>query len=191
MENGSLKLLCLHTAKPLDPFVDHFGIMQSKGSNLFLHPLRQNMKQVLLRTGLTIADIYSQIWRPTFEHCQKFLSKLVSLRITLFSVDRYLKPYSQNLKVEVNNLAAGLKRCSPDVPDHGKIDLALSKVKDYWRICEYQEGAQVFLDLKNVLNLERGNFIQIQKLATNVSFSADVPTLRFLASTSVGNINEG
>ena len=170
MKDGILKLSCLHDAKPLDSFVDHFGIMQSKGSNLFLLPLRQNMKQVLLKTGLSVADIYPQIWKPTFLHCQKLLNGLASLQMTLSSVDLYLKPCKKNLKAEVKSLAAGLKRCSVVVPDSRTIDLALSKVTDYWRICEYQGGAQVFLDLRKVLNLEGGDFSRILKLAANVSF---------------------
>ena len=177
VKDGILKLSCLHDARPLDPFVDHFGIMQSKGSSLFLQPLRQNMKQVLMRTGLTIADIYSQIWKPTFVHCQKLVNGLASLKMTLSFVNLHLKPCKKNLETEVRILATGLKRCSTVVPDNGTIDLALSKVRDYWRICEYQGGAQVVLNLRKVLNLEGGDFSQIQKLAANVSYQL-VVTIR-------------
>ncbi len=162
-----MKLSCLEIAKPLDSFVDHFDIMYRRSSNLFVQPLKQKKKEVVLNSNLTINDIYPLIWQPIFEHCQKLLNHLATHQITLTTVDHHLKPHAATLESDVFNLATGMHKCLNTTPDFTVLRSALSKVEVYWRICEYHDGAQVFLNLRNVLQLT-GDFNLIQMFAVSV-----------------------
>ncbi len=164
VEGETLELSCLEAAKPLDAFVDHFDIMFKRSSNLFIQPLNRKMKQVL---ALKIDNIYPLIWQPVFEHCQKLLNDLATHQITLATVDRHLKPHATTLERDVTNLAIGMHKCLTATPACTTLQDALSKVNDYWMICEYQDGAQVFLCLQEVLQLT-GDFTLIEKFASSV-----------------------
>ncbi len=166
VEGETFKMSCLEAAKPLDSFVDHFGIMHS---NLFIQSLNRKMKQVLVNPGVTINEIYTLIWRPVFEQCQQLLHDLATHQITLATVDHCLTPHASTLVPDIMNLAVGMHKClkTPTAPNYGTLRCAMSKVEDYWKICEYQDGAQVFLCLKEVLQLS-GDFALIQMFASSV-----------------------
>jgi len=170
VENNVLKLFCLEAAKPLDPFVDQFGTMSSAGSNMFMQLLNTKLKYLCIQTGLPISDIYTRAWKPTFVHCFGFINNLAQLELTLKDVDRYLQPYKVSLETELLNLTEGLKRCSPGVPELRLVQEAILKVRNYWSICDYGDGACVFLQLRDVLNLT-GDFTIIEKFATDVSYN--------------------
>ena len=170
MEGETFKLSCFEAAKPLDSFVDHFGIMYRRSSNLFVLPLNRKMKEVLVvNPGVTINEIYTLIWRPVFEQCEKLLDDLATHQITLATVDHRLKPHASTLEPDIINLAVGMHKClnTPTAPNYTTLRGAMSKVEDYWKICEYQDGAQVFLHLKEVLQLS-GDFVLIQMFASSV-----------------------
>ncbi len=169
VEGKTLKLFCFEEAKPLDSFVDHFGIMYRRSSILFVQPLNQKMKQVLINPGVTINEIYALVWQPVFEECQKLLDDLATHQITLATVDHRLKPHASTLKRDITNLAVGMHKClnTPTAPNHSTLRSAMSKIEDYWRICEYRDGAQVFLHLKEVLQLS-GDFALIQMFDSSV-----------------------
>ena len=168
-KDGAPVLLCCQAAKPLEPFADHFHNMMKKSSNLFLRPLEKRLtRTVASRSDLTIAHIYPEIWQPVFDECRKLLDSLINQSITLSHIDTRLKEYSDNLETVVFNLAVGLSKCLLLEPDHSQLRRALWKINQYWKLCEYRTGAQVFLQLRNVLKL-KGDFGLVENFSSQVT----------------------
>ena len=168
-KDGTPVLLCYQAAKPLDPFVDHFDIMMKKSSNLFLHPLDIRLRiTVATRTDLTLAHIHTEIWQPVFDSCRKLLDTLIDQTMTLSYIDTHLKTYSEELDHVVYNLAVGLSKCLAIPPDQTRLRRSLLSIHQYWKLCEYQAGAQVFLHLRDVLKL-KGDFKLVERFSSQVN----------------------
>ena len=159
--NNTFKLLCLQSAKSLDPFVDYFAIMMKTSPLLFVRALDNKVQEVLVRkdVDLSIEDIHATIWQPVFTFCQQLINKLADQSIPLSLVDEHLKtePFSSSLLSHLKALTTAIRNCSQQVPTFPKLEDAVKKVNDYWRLCDYRDGAQVFLQLRNVLKL-KGDF---------------------------------
>ncbi len=165
LENDELQLCCLKSAQPLDVFVDNFAIMKRKSPIIFTRKLTKKLKEALatLNTEITVNDIFSKIWQPAFTFCQNLLTSLADQSMKLDFVDKHLTKFSETLLNDVRNLAEAIRSCgfqSTTPPVH-ELKLAVKKVCDYWRLCRYEEGARVFLQLRNVLNL-KGDFSVIE-----------------------------
>ena len=170
ISDGIPSLLCYEAARPLDPFVDHFDIMMKKSSNLFLHPIDKQLKRVIASctSTLTIADIYTEIWQPVFDNCRKLLDSLIDQTIKLSYVDTHLKEYYDNLETVVYNLAVGVGKCLNVTIEQTRLRMPLWNIHQYWRACEYHTGAQLFLRLREMLQLN-GDFKLVERLSSQVS----------------------
>ena len=168
-EGETFKLKCFEAADPLYAFADHFLIMMTNKSNLFIRPLEKKMRQVVNTSSeSTIADIHPLIWKPTFDHCQQLLKSLTDQTIMLADVDKHFKPFAVQLETQVKILADGIGECVKMPPNQPGIQLALRQVRNYWKLCEYRNGADVFLRLRDVLNLHNGDFKDVERFATEV-----------------------
>ena len=168
-EEGQFHIKCFEAATPLNDFAEHFLIMMKIRSNLFIRPLEKKVKQVVnASTNPTISDIHTSIWKPTFDHCQQLLHSLIDQTIMLADVDKHFKPFEAQLETQVTNLATGIGDCVKLKPDSSKIKLALDRVRNYWKLCQYREGADVFLRLRDVLNLKDGDFKEVELFSTEV-----------------------
>ena len=168
-EGESFRIKHFEAAIPLNDFAEHFLSMMTKRSNLFLRPLETKMKHVLRNTAdLTIASIHILIWKPTFDHCHHLLKSLSDQTIKLAHVDKHFRDFDDQLETQVSNLAAGIGECVKMPPNNPRIQLALRRVRNYWKLCEYRDGADVFLDLRDVLNLQNGDFKHVEKFSTEV-----------------------
>ncbi len=202
-EDGSPQLLCYTSAKPLESFSDHFGTMMKHGSILFLHPLNNRLRKTLsTRSDLTIAHIYPEIWQPVFKDCQKLLQSLVDMSMTLSFVDQHLQTYKsmdqdlqscQNtLSNAVFNLNVGVSKCLEVKPDQGLLRTALWSIKQYWKLCQYQKGAHVFLKLRDILYL-KGDFGIVEILSHQVRLSVlvrQVCTYMYVITISALGVHE-
>lgn len=168
-DDGSLQLLCYQSAKSLDPFIDHFKVMMKHSSILFLDPLGDRLRRlVITKPNLAIDQIYFEIWQPVFEQCRSLLQTLDNQSMKLSFVDKHLQRYKDDINNVVFNLAVGVYKCLRVEPDYNTLTNALGKVEQYWKLCQYQTGAQIFLQLKNVMHL-KGDFSLIEKLSDQVS----------------------
>ena len=153
----NFQLCCLQSAKPLDSFVDQFAnlmMIQNKSPILFIRVLDKKVREALARSdALTINDIHSNIWQLAFTFCHQLVNSLADQSIKLSFVDKHLKNFSSSLLNDLENLTKALGKCSQCVPKFSELDVAVKRVEDYWRLCKYQDGAQVFLQLRDVLNL--------------------------------------
>ena len=168
-ESGKVEMKCFTAARPLDDFAPHFSIMMTtKRSNLFIRLLERRLRQVInSSTDLTIASISTLVWKPTFEHCQVLIDSLINLTIKLADVDKHFGDFKGQIETQVANLASGMWECLQSAPNQGKLQYALDRVRKYWKLCEYRDGADVFLELKEVLNLH-GDFKGVEKFSTEV-----------------------
>ena len=145
--------------------------MMTKRSNLFVRPLEKKLKSVIAsnsETEVSISDIFSLVWKPTFEHCVTLLESLADLTIKLAAVDKYLKEFSETLDTQVKILSDGISECTKKAGDPTRLNLALIRVQNYWKLCEYRHGADVFLRLRDVLELQRGDFSDVERFSTEV-----------------------
>ncbi len=86
--------------------------------------------------------------------------------MTLSFVDLHLQNLN-NLDNAVLNLAVGITKCMGTQPTQGPLKNALWRIKQYWKLCQYQTGANVFLRLRDVLNL-KGDFEIVKRLSQQV-----------------------
>ena len=162
LENDKLQLCCLKSAQPLDIFVDNFGLMKRKNPNIFTLKLTKKLKETLrLDIEITVSDIFPKIWQPAFVFCEKLLTDLADRSMKLDFVDKHLTQFNKNLLNDVKNLAEAIRSCSKPTPQSHQLQSAVKKVHDYWRLCRYEDGARVFLQLRDVLNL-KGDFSLIE-----------------------------
>ena len=168
-EEGTFQIKCFEAANPLNAFAEHFLIMMTKKSNLFIRPLEKKVRQVVNTSSeSTIADIHTRIWKPTFDHCQQLLKSLTDQTIMLADVDKHFKPFADQLETQVSNLSAGIVECVQIEADLRGIQSALHRVRNYWKLCEYRDGADVFLRLRDVLMLQSGDFKEVELFSTEV-----------------------
>ena len=172
LKDDTLVLKYYDIARPLDHFVEYISIMMlEKPSDLFLHFFNQKIQVVLNSTsGLTFADILPEIWQPVFAECQELLSSLLDQIIVLSSVDTHFKDYfqdSKKLETVLRNLAEGVSLCLNEELKEELLQKSLKSICEYWRLCEYQVGAQQLLQLREMLKLE-GDFELVEKFSTQV-----------------------
>ena len=119
-------------------------------------------------TSLTLEDIKPKMWDPAFRNCQSLLQELQDYSMNLARIDGCFKRYESNLEVQLMNLFAGVNACLGIEKDGSWIEGVVHRVKEYWQFCNYQKAATTFLSLKKALNLQKGDFSDVEKLATEV-----------------------
>ncbi len=170
LESDKLQICCLKSAQPLDVFVDNFAVMMRNSPNIFTCELKKKLKEALARvdTKITASDIFPQIWQPAFNFCLELLANLADQSMKLDFVDKHLAKFSETLLNDVRNLAEAISSCgSQCTPPIHELKLAVKKVQDYWRLCRYEDGARVFLQLRDVLNL-KGDFSRLFSVQVNI-----------------------
>ena len=120
-------------------------------------------------TNLKVADFYPLIWKPTFDNSRLLLETLANLTIKLVDCDRDLKDFTTTLDTQLDILRNGICRCAQVEIDATRIQTALSRVRMYWKLCEYRHGANIFLQLRDVLDLQDGDFSIVETFANTVS----------------------
>ena len=119
---------------------------------------------------LTIADIHTNVWQPAFDHCQNLLDQLHDQSMKLVDVDKIFKHYrGQQLESQLMTLFTGVNACS-DVKGEKNgtfIKSAVRRMNKYWDLCKYRDAANMFLELRSVLNL-KGDFRNVERLSTEV-----------------------
>ena len=119
---------------------------------------------------LTIADIHTSVWQPAFIDCQTMLDQLHDQSMKLVHVDKIFKHYrGQQLESQLMTLFTGVNVCS-DVKGETNgtfIKSAVRRMNEYWDLCKYRDAANMFLELRSVLDL-KGDFTNVERLSTEV-----------------------
>ena len=142
-----------------------------KQSELFMIFLGQQIKRVLdSRSRLAIADIYTEIWQPTFEECQGLLNSIIDQSIKLSLVDTLIKDYFpdvEKFKEAINILAKVVHSCLNEPMDENLLQKPFESICEYWKLCNNQIGAKLLLQLREMLKLE-GSFELVEKFSSQV-----------------------
>jgi len=167
-----VKILCFQSAGSLSVFAAKFYTMtQEHPSDLFVTGWKAAMSAAVRSNAgaaLTLADIHSKVWEPAFRNCQSLLDKLHDRSMKLSRIDGYFKQHEHDLETQLASLFAGVNACLGKPKNRAWIGGVVSCIHDYWQLCNYRKAASAFLDLKEALNLQKGDFSDVEKLATEV-----------------------
>ena len=171
-EGQTVRVLCFQSAGSLSSVADKFYLMNQKyASDLFIMGWRAAMNAAVKNsagTSLTLEDIEPKMWDPAFRNCQSLLQELQDYSMNLARIDGCFKRYESSLEVQLINLLAGVNACLGIEKDGGWIEGVVHRIKEYWQFRNYQKAATTFLSLKKALNLQKGDFSDVEKLATEV-----------------------
>ena len=171
-EGQKVRIICFQSAGSLKIFADKFYIMTQKHpSDLFVTGWRAAMNAAVRSSAgaaLTLADIHSKVWEPAFCNCQSLLQDLHDRSMKLSRIDVCFKRHESDLDMQLTNLFAGVNACLGETTSGAWIKGVVYRVHNYWHLRNYREAASAFLDLKKVLNLQKGDFSDVEKLATEV-----------------------
>ena len=120
---------------------------------------------------MTISDVGPQVWMPAFRKCQQLLDELKDGSITLSDVDKHFKGMEgmeAKLETDLKCLFCGINECLKASKDYTWIHKAVARIRDYWRLCDYRKAADSFLELKNALNLTKGDFTDVERISKEV-----------------------
>ncbi len=168
--NGTVEILCFKSAASLTPFAANFHIMS--GSELFLVFWRSKMDTIFGSGPTGALDSMVHVWTSAFQGCQQLLKVIQDQSIKLEDVDTQLH-HRQNLETQVlklHNCICHCHRISSATKNREAKDIrsALGRVHAYWDLCNYQTTANVFLKIRDALNLGKGDFRDVEKLSKQV-----------------------
>ena len=180
-ENQNIRILLFQSADSLSAFAHKFYIMDHEHSNeIFTMKWNGAISAAVNNNpgaSLTLADINSKVWDPAFHSCQILLQELHDRSMKLSDINKRFKSLSdtnkrfksRNLEKQLRELFAGVNACLGERKSGAWIGEVVRRIHDYWDLCNNHKAASAFLDLKEALNLQKGDFSNIEKLATEVS----------------------
>ncbi len=141
-------------------------------SNLFVLSWKKQLSIATKKLrNLTLEGIEEHVWQPTLLECQVLLEQLYTQKMDLAVVDAKFSDYNpEELTCQLKGLAKGVNTCAKlcDKNDLSWIDERVKRIRVYWDLCGYRETARTFLELRKALNLENGDFTDIEMLAKKV-----------------------
>jgi hypothetical protein len=117
---------------------------------------------------LTLDSIHPMVWQPCLGNCKQLLTSLSDLSMKLVDVDHIFRDHRKNIHPQLQALFKGLSLCIREKFDWKLIERAIEKIKQYWDLCRYRKGANIFLGIRNSLDLEGGDFSLVEKLSKEV-----------------------
>ena len=170
-ETKRVQLVCFKSAGSLIDFVENFCVLSLKhGSELFSTFWREAMS-IAIRDNpdLTLDSVHQSVWRPCLDKCKQLLTSLSNLSMKLFDVDHVFRDHKENIYPQLYALFKGVSLCTTEQFDWKLIEKAIKKIKEYWDLCRYRKGANIFLGIRDSLDLEGGDFSLVKKLSKEVS----------------------
>ena len=170
-EKGDIQLMCFQSAASLLKFASDFEAVsgQKYGNDLFVVIWKRHLLQAIIDDAeLSLNNIFQTVWQPCVEECRKLLQSLINLTMKLSDVDIVLGPHKARLETQLHLLFKGITEITKKFSNPSLIDRAARRIRDYWNLRQYQEGADTFLGLKNSLGLTRGDFRPVERLSQQV-----------------------
>ena len=173
---GKFRIHCVPTAAPLEQCMMDFWIMsQEYNSGLFSDYWRDRLTVVMSEgRSLTLADVLPEVWTPVYSKCDNLLAQLRDYSLSLSAVDQLFKDMgTDTIRHSIKHLYRGVEMCRTgrEVKDLEWIEGVVEHMDQYWKLCQYTDTAQAFLELRDALDLS-GDFQLVQKLAEEVSGTA-------------------
>lgn len=170
-DRNQLTVKYFQSADTLLNFAKSFKLLTMRyGSDLFSDTWTKSLICAAHNPQLpefSIAHVYCHVWKPTLNHLVNLIDSVISLTIKLSDVDNFKD--LPNLETQLMNLFHGVMECMKKKHDNLQpIRTALNSIKQYRLFCSYCNGADVFLELRKVLNLQKGDFTLVQDFAADV-----------------------
>ena len=164
-------VICFPKAAPLLSFAWMFDVLNKQVNSSIFHTTWKNniQRALIIKPNLCITDIEEHVWKPTFKHCRDLLYMLKDMSITLSDVDKYFKKNGDELEHELNSLCRGVSMCLGKNEEFSWIHLSVVRIGQYRKLRSYCEAANLFLKLRDSLNLKNGSFTDVEKIAAKVS----------------------
>lgn len=120
---------------------------------------------------LTLEDIQPLVWQPSFESCRTLLESLSDLSISIDEVDERFSGQRNTIETQLQLLSRGVNDCTRTTEkiDHLSIDRAILRIRYYWELRQYREGANIFLRIRDTLHLPKEGFSLVEKLSREVN----------------------
>ena len=169
-ETKHVQLVCFKSAASLLEFVENFNVLSQKhGSELFSTFWGEAMT-IAIRDNpdLTLDSVHPMVWQPCLDKCKQLLMSLSNLSLKLVDVDHIFRDHRENIHHQLLALFKGFSLCTRERFDWKLIEKAIEKIKQYWDLCRYRKGANIFLEIRNSLGLEGGGFSLVEKLSKEV-----------------------
>ena len=171
---NQIKFRCFKSALPLDPIKVKYDFLSSHYKNDIFHRVWGDISMQIASkaTKLTIPDIVTELWKPTFSKCCRILDSLKNSSMKLRKVDKWFGDYKNHAELETHiyNLFKGVEMCydrrPPQTCPHW-IRSAVGRMLEYWKLYRYTKAAKTVLTLKTKLGLT-GEFCKLEKIATQV-----------------------
>ena len=166
--SSGIRVVCFQKSHVLLSFAWKFSVFAN--SAIFITTWSDTMKRAMRNNpDLSIDNLESEVWVPTFQHCQSLLKKLQNLSMTLGEVDKEFHSYrDSNLQMELELLQDGVSKCDKLNLSAYWIDNAVKKIKEYRALCNYHEVATHFLKLRELLQLKGGDFTDVEQISSKV-----------------------
>ena len=178
-ETKQLQLVCFKSAGTLSNFVEDFYVLSKKHSSELFSASWKEAKSVAIRSNpdLTIDSIYPLVWQPCLDKCKQLLMSLSDLSMKLVHVDQVFKDHRDNIDTQLSSLFRGVSGCTRERFDWRLIERAIWKIKQYWELCRYRKGANIFLRIRDSLDLGGGDFNLVEKLSKEVLYLSHIKIL--------------
>ena len=170
-EDDSIQLICYLSAGSLLKFANEFEVITGARhcSEIFLDVWRKTLRLAVAdNPQLSLRDIYASVWQPSVEQCKSLLDSLLDLSMKLSDVDANLEHHQTHLETQLHLLFKGMAEITMKPGNPSLIDKAARRVREYWNLRRYQEGADTFLKVKNTLGLTKGDFRLVERLSQQV-----------------------
>ena len=119
---------------------------------------------------LTLDGIHPSVWQPCLGKCKQLLTCLSDMSMKLVDVDLVFKDHRENIDTQLYALFKGVSDCysTREQFDWRLIERAIGKIRQYWDLCRYRKGANIFLRIRESLGLGGGDFSLVEKLSKEV-----------------------
>lgn len=123
---------------------------------------------IKLHPDLGLNGIYPFVWQPCLENLKQLLLSLSDLNVKLAAVDREFTHYENVLDTQLLAVFKGVTECTDERLDWRLIERAITKIRQYWELCRYRQGAKILLKIRESLHLGSGDFSLVEKLSNEV-----------------------
>lgn len=175
IDGEEVVFLLLPSAFPLDHIRRDFDVLFRENCTSVFCTIWDNcMQTAVKRMELTIDNIKTDIWLPTFKKCEDLLISIHDKSIKLTEMERYFdKLDDKEIESELTNLCNGVLKCVGNQhfyeTDHKWISDSVNLMNQYWSLLSLVGAAGKVISLKEKLRLT-GDFGLVETIASKVMF---------------------
>ena len=184
--NNELRFHLLRGAVKLQSMLKPFYIMCHEHSFLIIWE-EQMRKTKATMPNITIEEVPTFVWQPTFTQCQRFVEQLQARQVKLSDVDKHFEHQKNtaNLQRDLESFYAAIAKCKNQKINSANtswIPGLVEALQQYWLLCKARDTAEALTSLTKNLNftltpLSLFKLIQSlpQEVIVNYLFAQNLP----------------